>query len=181
MSFQTRVTDALLEIAADIKSIFLSIVSINGILSNKQDTLVSGTNIKTINNYTVVGAGNQKILGSRVIVFGGTGTPVIGTNVAPPVTSMFYGYANNWKITAKTPPNGGALSLSLYISFNADLSSPVLFKTMDLPNGVQSAQGTIADILPNGAFFILDINSVNGAADWKLEILHEELYEVNND
>lgn len=33
-------------------------------LSNKQDTLVSGTNIKTINNTSILGSGNIEVGGS---------------------------------------------------------------------------------------------------------------------
>ena len=40
-------------------------------LGNKQDTLVSGTNIKTINNQSILGSGNISISG------GGSGTPAI--------------------------------------------------------------------------------------------------------
>ena len=35
---------------------------LNKLLQTKQDTLVSGTNIKTINNYSILGAGNLKVV-----------------------------------------------------------------------------------------------------------------------
>lgn len=41
---------------------------INEIIDNKQDTLVSGTNIKTINNQTLLGSGNIDIQGSGTSV-----------------------------------------------------------------------------------------------------------------
>lgn len=41
---------------------------INEIIDNKQDTLVSGTNIKTINNQSIVGSGNIDVGGGSVDV-----------------------------------------------------------------------------------------------------------------
>lgn len=41
-------------------------------LGNKQDTLVSGTNIKTINNESILGSGNIEIQGGGKAVSGGT-------------------------------------------------------------------------------------------------------------
>lgn len=38
---------------------------IKSALSGKQDTLVSGTNIKTINNESIIGSGNLTISGSN--------------------------------------------------------------------------------------------------------------------
>lgn len=40
---------------------------INDIIDNKQDTLVSGTNIKTINNTSLLGSGNIDIQGGSTI------------------------------------------------------------------------------------------------------------------
>lgn len=45
---------------------------VNTFLSNKQDTLVSGTNIKTINNESILGSGNLAIAGGAEIPIGST-------------------------------------------------------------------------------------------------------------
>jgi hypothetical protein len=50
---------------------------INEIIDEKQDTLVSGTNIKTINNQSVLGNGNITIGGAVDSVNGHTGTVVL--------------------------------------------------------------------------------------------------------
>lgn len=41
---------------------------INEIIDDKQDTLVSGTNIKTINNQSILGSGNIDIQGGETSV-----------------------------------------------------------------------------------------------------------------
>lgn len=50
---------------------------INELVDEKQDTLVSGTNIKTINNQSVLGSGNITIGGAVDSVNGYTGTVVL--------------------------------------------------------------------------------------------------------
>jgi hypothetical protein len=42
---------------------------VNEIIDDKQDTLVSGTNIKTINNTSILGSGNIDIQGGGVEAF----------------------------------------------------------------------------------------------------------------
>ncbi|MCR5266796.1 MAG: hypothetical protein K6E29_09440 [Cyanobacteria bacterium RUI128] len=65
-------------------------------LGNKQDTLVSGTNIKTINNESILGSGNISISG------GGTatdvqinGTSITSNNVANIITNSAYNASSN--------------------------------------------------------------------------------------
>lgn len=72
-------------------------------LATKQDTLVSGTNIKTINNQSLLGGGNINISGG-----GGTatdvqinGTSITSNNVANIVTEGTYNSSNN-KIVTKS-------------------------------------------------------------------------------
>lgn len=43
--------------------------TVNEIIDDKQDTLVSGTNIKTINNTSILGSGNIEVGGSDVEAF----------------------------------------------------------------------------------------------------------------
>ena len=43
--------------------------NINEVLASKQDVLVSGTNIKTVNNMSIIGAGNITIGSKELITF----------------------------------------------------------------------------------------------------------------
>ena len=70
--------------------------TINQIIDDKQDALVSGTNIKTINNESLLGSGNITISG------GGTptdvqinGTSITSNNVANIVTNSTYNASSN--------------------------------------------------------------------------------------
>ena len=65
----TAATDAILSDKADTSAVT---ASINAAVSGKQDTLVSGTNIKTINNESILGEGNIEIQGGggKAIVAG---------------------------------------------------------------------------------------------------------------
>ena len=62
--------------------------AINQSLSGKQDTLVSGTNIKTINNESILGSGNIDIQGGGVDVVQTTGTSTTDVMSQNAVTSQ---------------------------------------------------------------------------------------------
>jgi hypothetical protein len=108
------------------------------IIGSKQDTLISGTNIKTINSTTILGSGNlavqptlvsgtniktinsNSILGSGDLVIGGVSsvsatTPVVATGTTTPVISLAsnYGdtqnpYASKTANNILAAPNGTA-------------------------------------------------------------------------
>ena len=65
--------------------------------SSKQDTLVSGTNIKTINNTSILGSGNINISATDVQV---NGTSIVNNNVANIITESAYNSSTN-KIATK--------------------------------------------------------------------------------
>lgn len=50
--------------------------TVNEIIDDKQDTLVSGTNIKTINNESLLGSGNITIQGGGTTYTAGTGIDI---------------------------------------------------------------------------------------------------------
>ena len=62
------------------------------ILSSKQDTLVSGTNIKTINSNSILGSGNLVITGGVSSV--SATTPVVATGTTTPVISLAASYGD---------------------------------------------------------------------------------------
>lgn len=55
---------------------------INEIIDNKQDTLVSGTNIKTINNTSLLGSGNIDIQGGGTSYTAGTGIDIVNNVIS---------------------------------------------------------------------------------------------------
>lgn len=55
-------------------------IDLGDTLSHKQDTLVSGTNIKTVNGQSIVGAGNINISGNVTSVNGKSGDVVLATS-----------------------------------------------------------------------------------------------------
>lgn len=85
--------------------------AIMGVINRKQDTLVSGTNIKTINNESLLGSGNINISGG-----GGTatdvqinGTSITSNNVANIVTEGAYNTNTN-KIATMTDVSNAVAS-----------------------------------------------------------------------
>jgi hypothetical protein len=117
------------------------------------------------------------ILGSRTIVFGGTGVPETGTNMTPLVVTNFYGRMLDARLTVKTPPSGGAFVLRVFSSSNDDLSDPTQILEISLGSTFRTISTTIDSIVAKNRFLSLNIVSVNGAADWKLELLHIEKIE----
>lgn len=84
-----------------------SILEIIDTINGKQDTLVSGTNIKTVNNTSLLGSGNIDIQG------GGTstdvqinGTSITSSNVANIVTNSTYNASSNKIATMSDLPTG---------------------------------------------------------------------------
>ena len=94
---------------------YTTTTNLNSMLNNKQDTLVSGTNIKTINNTSLLGSGNINISGG-----GGTptdvqinGTSITSNNVANILTESAYDSTNNKIATVSDLPtvNDGTLTI----------------------------------------------------------------------
>ena len=65
---------------------------ISAAVSGKQDTLISGTNIKTINNESILGSGNIDIQGGGVNVVQTTGTSTTDVMSQDAVTTQLSGY-----------------------------------------------------------------------------------------
>lgn len=84
--------------------------AVTGAISGKQDTLVSGTNIKTINNVSILGSGNLAVSGlpsqsgQSGKFLSTNGTTASWTSVAPVATSGSYSDLTN-KLTAGTDIN----------------------------------------------------------------------------
>ena len=71
-----------------------NMVEVNWLLANKQATLVSGTNIKTINNESILGSGNIDIQGGGVDVVQTTGTSTTDVMSQNAVTTEISNKAN---------------------------------------------------------------------------------------
>lgn len=63
--------------------------------STKQDTLVSGTNIKTINNESILGSGNITVGGGTATDVQINGTSITSSNVANIITQSAYNSSTN--------------------------------------------------------------------------------------
>ena len=80
-------------------------------ISTKQDTLVSGTNIKTINNNSLLGSGNINISGGTPTDVQINGTSIVSNNTANIITESAYNSSTN-KIATKNdiPTNTSQLT-----------------------------------------------------------------------
>lgn len=104
-------------------------------VSNKQDTLVSGTNIKTINNQTLLGSGNIDIQGG-----GGTatdvqinGTSITSSGIANIRTKSAYNSSTNKIATESDIPTIPTLStVATSGSYNDLLDKPTIPPTMTI-------------------------------------------------
>lgn len=108
MSLSSKLVDFITVLGTDIKNL----------LTNKQDKLESGTNIKTINGVSILGAGDLEItLGDATRLFSSS-TPPVDANVddlwfndVEGDLSVYYGNNGNpvWVtiISKSTPPSSG--------------------------------------------------------------------------
>ena len=74
-------------------------------LNTKQDTLVSGTNIKTINNTSLLGSGNIDIQSGSTTDVQINGTSITNNNVANIVTNTAYNASSNKIATMSDLPS----------------------------------------------------------------------------
>ncbi len=79
---------------------FAALFTSNGVtttydISEKQDNLVSGTNIKTINNQSLLGSGNISISGGSSIDVQINGTSIVNNDVANILTQTAYNASTN--------------------------------------------------------------------------------------
>lgn len=82
---------------------------INEVIDDKQDTLVSGTNIKTINNQSLLGSGNIDIQGGGSSYTAGTGIDITNNEIS--VTSAISNGA-----TGNVKLNGGSSSQTISLT-----------------------------------------------------------------
>ena len=73
--------------------------------NTKQDTLVSGTNIKTINNESLLGSGNITVSGGASTDVQINGTSITSNNVADIITESSYNASTNKIATMSDIPN----------------------------------------------------------------------------
>ena len=71
------------------------LTDLSSILDSKQANLVSGTNIKTINNESLLGSGNISISGGTATDVQINGTSITSNNVANIVTNTAYNASSN--------------------------------------------------------------------------------------
>ena len=115
MALNDRLVSVVQAIGADVKALFAS-------LAGKQNTLVSGTNIKTINGGSLLGSGNivsgdvtlsgvqtltNKTLSGASFTDGYT-EEVFAVTGATPALSPTNGSIQTWALTANSTPTAGA-------------------------------------------------------------------------
>jgi hypothetical protein len=102
-------------------------------LSGKQDTLVSGTNIKTINNESLLGSGNIVIQGGGSSYTAGTGisiasdvisvdSTVVTTNTAQDITGIKT-FIGEKRIKFKQSTSSNKLGFTLYNNLNGEVGA----------------------------------------------------------
>ena len=115
--------------------------NLNTLLSGKQDTLVSGTNIKTINNTSLLGSGDITIGGG-----GGTptdvqinGTSITSNNVADIITEGVYNSTTNKIATMSEIPTN-----------TSDLTNDSNFAVTNADNNFSTAQTISGNLTVTG-------------------------------
>ena len=110
------------------------------ILSSKQDTLVSGTNIKTINSNSILGSGNLVITGGVSSV--SATTPVVATGTTTPVISLAASYGDTQNPYASKTAN------NILAAPNGTAGVPTFRAIVgaDIPTLNQNTTGTAANV-----------------------------------
>jgi hypothetical protein len=147
MSLETRLTAMAQAVAADIKAIYTA-------LAGKQDTLVSGTTIKTINGAPVLGSGDLVIAG------GGSLAVVVVTGTTQAAAADTHYVLTNVAATTVTLPASPASGSTVWVTVTNGLSSNVIAR-----NG-QTIMGLAEDLTINRANVTVPLRFVNSS--WRL-------------
>lgn len=123
--------------------------------SSKQDKLVSGSNIKTINGETILGSGDILITGSNTIV---KYAKTEGYTTPPTVSSSTLDPGLNWTLTVPSYTPGVEFIWSISARLNSDGSLYSNWSDPVLISGIPGAAGT------NGTNGINGINGADGVA-----------------
>ena len=146
-----------------------AITGLQAALDAKQDDLVSGTTIKTINSITLLGSGNLVVPSAQTFTFGGTGTPTTGTDKTPYLRVTSAQVSASLSLVTKVAPTGN-FTVSVLRSANNGSTFPDTIATVTVSSGnkVASIAATLA--LAVGDILRLDISAVNGATDWTAQL-----------
>jgi hypothetical protein len=141
-------------------------------LDGKQASLVSGTNIKTVNGTTLLGSGDLTVTGASkdYFTFGGTGVPTTGAGLTPYIRVMNTCTCVNASLVAKTAPSGGSFVVSILRSADNGATFPTTVGTITMTTGNRVGTVNTTTALSAGDLLRLDISSVNGAADWTAQL-----------
>jgi len=104
-----------------------------------------------------------------VFTFGGTGTPIAGTDVTPWIMVRSAVTCSLLVLTAKTAPTAD-FSVSIYKSADDGSTFPTQIGTVVLGVGDKVTSTSVTTALSIGDILRCDINSVNGAADWNCQL-----------
>ena len=110
------------------------------ILSSKQDTLISGTNIKTINSNSILGSGDLVITGGVSSV--SATTPVVATGTTTPVISLASNYGDTQNPYASKTAN------NILAAPNGSSGVPTFRAIVgaDIPTLNQNTTGTASNV-----------------------------------
>ena len=118
--------------------------NLNTLLSSKQETLVSGTNIKTINNESLLGNGNISISEGQATDVQINGTSIVGSNVANIRTNGTYNASTNKMATmSDLPTKVSQLTNDSGYTTNTGTVTSVAVKMNNTTKGTITTSGTI--------------------------------------
>jgi hypothetical protein len=109
------------------------------IIGSKQDTLISGTNIKTVNSTTLLGSGNLVIGGVTAV---SATTPIVATGTTTPVISLAASYGDTQNPYASKTAN------NILAAPNGTSGVPTFRAIVgaDIPTLNQNTTGTAANV-----------------------------------
>ena len=133
---------------------YINSTDLNTALSSKQDTLVSGTNIKTINNNSILGNGNLNIAGGSATDVQINGTSITSGGTANIITESAYDNTTNKIATMNDVP-----------STTSELTNDSNFAYTNVDNNFSAKETFNNAIEVNNGCTInssVDINTANG-------------------
>ena len=143
-------------------------------LASKQDTLVSGTNIKTINNTSLLGSGDISIGGGTATDVQINGTSIVSSNVANIITESAYNSSSNkiatmsdisslfdsgtFTPTIKGSTSSGTITYTLQYGRYQKIKNIVFY---DFRIGISAISNASGQLIINGIPYLSNIDGNN--------------------
>jgi hypothetical protein len=107
---------------------------------------------------------------STVYTFGGTGVPLVGSDVTPWILVRTTGTCSDLSLVSKYAPSGGSFQVDIRASTDNGNTFPSSIGNVAISSGTNVANVSLDVVILQGTLLRCDVVSVNLASDWNCQL-----------